>query len=526
MADPVAQHRELERERMLFARGPVVVFRWLPEPGWPVVYVSANVAALFGHSAEDLLSGRVAYARCLHPHDLHRVAEEVAEHTRTGRDAFEQEYRIVRPDGTVRWLHDFTVITRDEQGRVIEYAGYVVDTTARRAAEEAKRELEVQVLHAQKLESLGVLAGGIAHDFNNLLTGILGHAELARIELPADSPAHASLEQVVATARRAAELTAQMLAYSGRSQRAVQSLDLSGRVDEIAAMLRFSISKKARLELELARGLPPIDADAAQIQQLVMNLITNASDALGERSGTILVRTGLAECSRTELAATVGRPDLPPGPYVRLEVSDEGEGMPPEILSRVFEPFFTTKFTGRGLGLAAALGIVRGHRAAIRVRTEVGRGSTFEVFFPPGEGRALAPPPPPARPVAPARQQLILVVDDEDTVRNYARKVLERAGFRTLGAANGRAALEAYAAHGAEIAAVLLDLTMPEMDGRETLVALRRVRPDLPVILSSGYTENEVSEHAAPGPRTRFLHKPYEPRLLAEMVGQVLAVQA
>jgi signal transduction histidine kinase len=376
--------------------------------------------------------------------------------------------------------------------------------------------LEARMLHAQKLESLGVLAGGIAHDFNNLLVGILGNVGLALRELPADTQAEPLLRDVQRAAGRAAELTAQMLAYAGKGRITVEAVNLNAVVAEIAGLLAAVISKKATLRTDFARGLPDVAGDATQIRQVVMNLITNASDALGERSGTITVRTWTTMADRALLATGYVDEQLPEGRYVCLSVADDGVGMDAETRARIFDPFFTTKFAGRGLGLAAVLGILRGHRGAIRLESERGRGACFTVLLPCAEGaRAeVAAADSGIRPRA-VDGSMVLIADDEPAVRLVASRVLERAGYRVCVASDGRAAVEVFKANAAEISAVLIDMTMPQLRGDEVIVELRRLRPDVRVVLSSGFIELDGArtlEHV------RFLPKPWTPEALLAAV--------
>ncbi len=384
--------------------------------------------------------------------------------------------------------------------------------------------LEAQVQHAQKLESLGVLAGGIAHDFNNLLLGVLGHAGLARMELADDSPIQARLAQIELTAQRAAELTNQMLAYSGKGRFVIQPVDLSHLVDEMAHLLHSVISKKAELRFDFADALPAVNGDVSQVRQIVMNLITNASDALGEQNGSITIRTGLIGVDPQYLADTYVNESLPEGPYVFVEVSDTGCGMDAATRARIFDPFFTTKFTGRGLGLAAVLGIVRGHHGAIKVYSEPGMGTTFKVLLPAAVGAAQAVSAP-----APARETwhsggLVLVVDDEEGVRTVAQGVLERCGFNVIEASDGREGVDVFREHAAEIRAVLLDMTMPRMSGVEALREIRRIRRDVPVILSSGYSEADAIDHFRFGGEelAGFIQKPYAAAGLVDKLRQAL----
>src|SRR5918994_553771 len=387
------------------------------------------------------------------------------------------------------------------------------EQVARRAAEAS----EAQSRHVQKLESIGVLAGGIAHDFNNLLHVVLGNADIALSNLNTGSPAREPLEEVVRATLRAADLTRQLLAYSGKGAFVVRHLDLSTEVREMATLLRTSISKQATLAWELVSDLPAISADPTQIRQVVMNLITNASDALGGGGGTITLRTGIADLQELE-QQRFGRPphgEDPPerdnGPLVYLEIGDSGQGMSPDTLSRIFDPFFSTKFSGRGLGLAAVMGIVRSHHGFIRIRTELGRGTAFRVLFPAVGGAAPKFQKPSAERSEWRGSGTILVVEDEEGVREVAERMLQDIGFETIGAEDGRHALDLMAEVGDRVTAVLLDLSMPRMGGAETFRRLREMKPDLPILMMSGYTEQVVApqfSNSGPG-TTGFLQKPF-----------------
>jgi two-component system cell cycle sensor histidine kinase/response regulator CckA len=488
-------------ERAIFARGPVVVFRWRNAPGWPVEYVSPNASEVFGHTAEDFVSGRVPYASLIHEDDAARVAREVTDASSSEASSFvHAPYRIRHREGAISWLHDVTRIVRGADGTPTHFFGYVVDVTSRVAAEEQARELERRLLHAQKLESLGVLAGGIAHDFNNLLTGILGQASLARRVGKVDSITLESLEQIELLARRAAELTRQLLSYSGRGNVLVEPVDLGELVDETVSMLGLAVSRTTTLVVERGSSLPAIDADRAQIQQVVMNLLTNAGEALDGRAGRVTLR----------LRAEAGE--------VLLEVEDTGRGLTEEVRQKLFDPFFTTKGAGRGLGLSAVLGIVRAHGGRIDVRSQPDVGSNFSVTFPASPSRprrrADSLPPAPAQ-----RQGTVLVVDDERAIRRSVRAILEHAGYRVLEAADGQEGLTVFDRHREAIALVLLDLTMPGMSGPETFVAIRE-RSKVPIVLTSGFSarHDAVIERAS-----AFLQKPYTADDLERTLAAVLA---
>jgi PAS domain S-box-containing protein len=372
---------------------------------------------------------------------------------------------------------------------------------------------EAHARHVQKLESIGVLAGGIAHDFNNLLHVVLANADLARLQLPGDSAAREHLDEVIRATQRAAELTQQLLAYSGRGAVELRRLDLSLEVREMATLLRTAISKQAILEWDLASELPPITADPTQVRQVVMNLLTNASDALGDGGGTIALRTGTVDDDEA---------GAEPAPRVFLEVTDTGCGMDSRTLQRIFDPFFSTKFTGRGLGLAAVMGIVESHRGRIRIRTAPNEGTTFRILFPAAAG---APDALPAR-ASGAQWRgrgTVLVVEDEEGVREVVGRMIERLGFEVITAEDGVAAVDVVDRHRGSLAAVLLDLSMPRMGGQETLRHLRERRPDLPVIVMSGYTEQEAATTLLDGTSGAdgFLQKPFLPEDLAGVLRHV-----
>ena len=401
----------------------------------------------------------------------------------------------------------------------------VTDVTERKWAEEKRLQLERQMQQSQKLESLGVLAGGIAHDFNNLLAIILGNASLALDELPAASSARDSLWAIEETSLRAAELCRQMLAYSGKGRFVMENFRLGDLIASMTTLLKASISKKAilNLNLNLTEPLPPLRGDPSQIRQVVMNLVINASEALGDRAGAIALSTGQMECSRDYLSKIYGEEDLSEGSYVWLEVADTGSGMSAEVQQRIFEPFFTTKFTGRGLGLPAVLGIVRGHQGALKVDSEPDGGTTFKVLFPAIEQdkessvRAGV-----ARPADWKGAGTILLVDDETSVRVMGVRMLERLGFQVLTATDGREALEIYRARRHEIDLVLLDLTMSDVDGEEIFQKLRELDPKVRVVISSGYSESEITARFAGQRLNGFLQKPYNMSSLLECLRGVL----
>lgn len=391
-----------------------------------------------------------------------------------------------------------------------------------RVAEQSRRELELRMLQAQKLESLGLLAGGVAHDFNNILTAILGSAELARLELHGH-PAADLLENIITAASRAADLSAQLLAYSGGAPLMSGPICLNAVVEEMLQLTSVSVSKLARVTPRLGHELPPVEGDAGQLRQVVMNLLTNASESLGGKAGDVVIRTGVADVSRSELGEFHLGEHRSAGRYVFLDVEDTGCGMDTTTKQRLFDPFFTTKFTGRGLGLAALLGIVRGHEGAIRVRSLVGNGSQVRVLLPVST-RPLPPIEPVARPTVDRTEEgTALVVDDESAVRTVLTHILKQMGFRVLTAADGRDGVRVFEEHCDEIDIVFLDLTMPEMSGEDAFERILALDADACVVLCSGYSEARAHARFTERRPRAFLEKPFRIVDVTRVVSETLA---
>jgi PAS domain S-box-containing protein len=477
---------------------------YLIRPDGSIHYVNDAASRTLGYSKQELLTMRIPE---IDPDVTDEVWPHLWEDLRT-KGQLILETRHKTKEGR---LIDVEIVAYHFLFKGLEYDfAFARDISERIRAAEERRDLQAQILQAQKLESLGVLAGGIAHDFNNLLAVILGNANIALSELAPTSPTRELCEEIGGAARRAAELCRQMLAYSGKGRFLVEPIDLGVLVREMAQMLEIAISKKATLRHEFAEDLPLIDADATQLRQIIMNLITNASDAIEDANGIIRLKTGSRECDESYLSETYLADDLPTGPYVYVEVSDTGCGMDPETLERMFDPFFTTKFAGRGLGLAALLGIVRGHRGAIKIRTRPGEGTSIRILFPAAEGRS-----------APSEVQrtesdpwqgsgTLLLVDDDEDVRAMAKKMLEHLGFEVLTAENGLRALDVFQHHRGEVRCVLLDLAMPKMDGETCFHELRRLDAHLPIVLCSGYSEQDATHRFADRRPTGFVQKPFE----------------
>ncbi len=432
---------------------------------------------------------------------------------------------VRRPDGSVAWAVFRAVPVLDPStNKATSAVVTFIDITDRRDAETAEAEvarLRTQIAHAQKIESLGLLAGGVAHDFNNLLAAIAGNASLAKIQLASGSEAAQCVDAIETATRRAADLTGQMLTYAGRGSVRIGPVDLTRLVADISELLATIVSKRATLKVEFAEDLPAIEGDVSQVRQVAMNLIMNASDALGEGPGVITVRGRVIEMSRDALAATYVNDNLAEGNYVCLEVEDTGQGMSAETAARVFDPFFSTKTTGRGLGLAATLGIVRAHRGAIELFSEPGRGTRFCVYFP--ISSRLQPASEPPASVEPGlRGETVLVVDDEPAVLQVACSLLREFGYDVIAANSGHDGVAQYQKHAAQIDAVVLDMTMPDLSGGEVLDELRRHDPLVRVVLCSGYTEEDIASRIETAQVSAFLQKPYSAAALVSAIERAL----
>ena len=474
-------------------------------------FISPQAERILGYPVRRWLEEPGFWYEHIHPDDRDEAVRLCVTATNRCED-HTFEYRMIAQDGREVWLKD-VVSVEVTRGVPTTLRGFMMDVTEARLAEQERRALEAQLQHTQKLESLGVLAGGIAHDFNNLLASIMGYASLATLELPRESPAYNMVREIERATERAADLTQQMLAYSGRGRFTLEEMELDALVSEMTNLLRTAISHKVHLKLDL---LPAsIEGDPTQVRQVVMNLITNASEALDTRDGVVSIRTGVCHATPDELRSIYIPTDLAEGDYAFIEVTDNGEGMDEETRERLFEPFFTTKFTGRGLGLAAVLGIVRGHRGTIQVTSAPGQGTTFRVLIPSVHPLARSSDASPRSPSFSGHGS-ILIIDDEPGITRLLMRICERAGFTAITAFDGRAGLEAFERHAGSLQAVLVDLTMPRLDGLEVLRQIRERDEELPVLLMSGFDEQEVSTRCSALGVNGFLKKPFSVGLVLE----------
>lgn len=482
------------------------------------VYFSDGALALTGHPAADFIAGRVQVPDVVHPDDFPVARDAILDGLQNHRP-FELEFRIRLREGGEKWVlcRGHGVYAADGHLRFLE--GLVIDVTSRKQAEAAKLVIERRLLESHKLESLGQLAGGVAHDFNNLLTSIVGHAGLARLDLPDHSPAIAPLRQIELASQHAAELCQQMLAYAGKGRLAMEPVDLNALLTAQLPLVQRSISRSANLRLGLAPDLPRVSADPSQIRQITLNLILNASDAIGDRIGDITVGTAFEPVDRATFAECVAGRELREGRYVILEVRDTGAGMSPATLARIFDPFFTTKFAGRGLGLAGALGIVRSHSAALHVTSTPGQGTVFRLFLPPLPATGA----PESAPATRTSGRTFLIIDDDLPVCEVTAEVLRSFGHDAVTALSGSDGLALFRENPARFDAVLLDVVMPALSGADTLERLRAIKPNVRVLMMSGQGEKEaLRKLAGLGPLV-FATKPFNRAILEQKITQVFA---
>ena len=484
---------------------------------------NASAERLYGYTAQEAIGRNIII---LQPVGREHEETEILRRAARGERVDHFETERVKKDGSIVKVSLTISPIRDRRGVVVGASQIARDISK-------QKEVEEQLRQTQRLESLGVLAGGVAHDFNNLLTGILGNASLAAELLPPDLISLRSiLDDVMRASERAANLTQQLLAYAGKGRFAVVTLDVTALIREISHLVQSTIPKNVQVRLELDENVPCIEGDAAQVQQVVMNLLINAAEAIPEgRAGSVRIAARALRMEEADIRSSLASPIATPlacqepstGEYVMLEVSDNGSGMDEATRARIFDPFFTTKFLGRGLGLAAVLGIIRGHKGVLRVSSVPGQGSTFQVLLPASSKRGVAPV---QRTSAIAgwsdRNKSVLVIDDETTVLRVAKASLESHGFRVIQAESGPRGIELFRQHQEEIAAVLLDLTMPEMDGEEVLRQLRGISPGVKVLLSSGFNEAEAIRRFTVEELAGFIQKPYTAIALANKISDVV----
>jgi len=518
-----AEIRESRRQlESLLGQLPGMAFRYANDGQLTPVYVSRGAAGLTGHTARDFLEKHIALETIIHPDDRRRVRAAVAAAVKKHR-SFEIEYRIISRTGGEKWVLERGQGIHDETGALIFIEGLAIDITQRKDAEAEKLLVERRLLEGQKLESIGVLAGGIAHDFNNLLTGIIGNANLATLSLSPLSPVRQNLKQIEQASHRAAELCQQILAYAGKGRFVVNPVEIGALVTNTLPLLQASISKRAKLHYDLQPDLPAVMADPTQLRQIIMNLVINASEALGEHDGEITLCTELVRPMPDEFNLATLTPPETHLDFVRFEIRDTGCGMSEETLAKIFDPFFTTKFTGRGLGLAAVLGIIRGHQGGLVVRSTVGQGSRFSLYFPVTSLTDIETPATRNPSNSPWKHAAhILIVDDEDRVLKLVASMLIALGLTVQTASDGYEALDLFRVDPSGFDLVLLDMTMPRLSGEETLAQLREIRPSVSVLFMSGYNRREVVDSMPGHASLGFMQKPFTLQILRDHLKTML----
>jgi len=498
------------RFRAIFdeARIGIVIF---DDEGHPVV-ANPVFQRMIGYNEQELKA--MTFTQYTHYTDINRSLEQYNSLLNGEIDHYLLEKRYVRKDGELIWGRLNVSHFPESVGMQDRVLAMIEDITR-------QKNLENKLLQIHKVESLKTMAGGIAHDFNNLLQTILGNANLALMDISPYSPVRESLQHIEKSAQRASKLTMQMLAYTGKSRFNLQLIDISDLVQRIEHFIRTAITKKVSLKLSLQSDLPPIEADTSQIRQIVMSLVTNAYEAIGDKDGVITIATGIKKCDRSCLDQTYISYDLEKGNYVYLDVSDTGCGMDEVMLANIFDPFYSTKFTGRGLGLAATLGIIHAHKGTIRVESEPGKGALFRVFFPASK-KTL-----PKESLLKTQTEqwqgsgTILLVEDQAEVREVTKRMLELIGFDVITASDGLEAVQVFRKH-LDVRLIFLDLTMPHMNGEETLKEIRRIKSDALVLLSSGYGELDVVQQFAGKGLAGFIQKPYRLEIIIDKIRKIL----
>jgi len=488
-------------------------------------YLSPSCLSLTGYTAEEIRSmGSEGILQQIHPDDREKTTLLIRQLARNPRERDwlgTIEVRFLHRDGQSRSFSDHMHVVYDSTGRAVYLRGSTRDITRIARLEESLRILEKKFQDSQKMAGLGLLASGIAHDFNNLMTVVLGNAELALLEFGGSDGG--SLDEIKKTSLRAAELANQMLVYTGKTTLVLDSINLSSVVREMGSLLDVSISKKVKIEYCLDEQVPLIRGDVSQIRQVAMNLITNASEAIGDRSGIIAISIHATRLRAGSLEQTFPPGGLPAGRYVQLEVSDTGDGMNEEVLQKIFDPLFTTKISGRGLGLASVFNAVQRHNGAVEVRSEVGVGTVFRVYFPIDEQSVSTG--------SGSEQAAVsewngygtaLIADDEEAIRSITSALLERFGFRVLTAADGLETVDLYTENAGDITLLLVDLNMPRLNGVEAVLRIRHINPKVPVLFMSGYPREEVMERFSLQPHTGFIRKPFQSSELRDSLRNVM----
>ncbi len=519
VTEQIKAKKALREAHNIINRSPAVVFLWKNAEGWPVKFVSENVEALLGYTAEELISGKVSYAEALHPDDLERVAQEVTEYGNDERKvSFSHEpYRIITKNGETKWLDDMTFIRRNEKGVITHFHGLVLDISKRINAEDEKNTLQTQLLESKKMEAIGTLAGGIAHEFNNILAGLIGYIELLQMETNEDETTEPYFEGMKTSTSRMANLTSQLLAYARGGKYIPKDMSLNQIVEYTLPLIKHEIGLDIDIETNLGKERTSINADLAQMQLVLSALLMNAVEAM-DGKGTIKVTSHEVDIDREFCKHD---PDVKPGRYACLTAEDNGIGMDDDTLNRIFDPFFTTKFQGRGLGMAAVYGIINNHDGFVMIDSEPGKGTTVRIYLPAIE-KEIKEETTSGTGVITGTGTL-LVIEDEEIVMEVTSSILRKLGYHVLEAKTGKEAIDIAESFDGNIDLALLDIKLPDMDGGLLYPIIKKARPDLKVIVCSGYAIDGPAQEILEAGAHDFLQKPYSLEVLSEKLKNTLA---
>lgn len=489
-------------------------------PQGVITFANRRMAEMFAMNVSELIGTR--YSDLLHESEKTAGIENMMQIVNGTINSVELDRHYIRKDGTDFWAHLTGTRFDNNDGSMLDQIIVISDITERRNAEKEKKLLEQQLQQAQKLESLGVLAGGIAHDFNNILTIIIGNSSLAKMYPDASENYISAIEHA---AERGAGLCRQMLAYAGKIPFALSKVSLVSLVDEMVMMLKSTVPKNADIIFDCSNRIPLILGDANQLSQVIMNLIINASEAIGDVQGEIHVSLGTTEIKLDKLEFDHIGKKISPRCYVTLEVCDNGVGMDSETKQRIFEPFYTTKFYGRGLGMSSVIGIIKSHNGALQLQSQKGQGSVFKILLPIQDCGLTDNSPHIQLGSTKAILQncTILLVEDEENVRIITSKILQKQGVKTIEAANGKEALEIYQRNLDRIDLVITDIGMPVMDGYELFEKLKEVSPSLPIVITSGFCVTDVASRIPIDNIAGFVEKPYSPEQMCEVLRDAIA---
>ncbi len=515
------EYNIIPREELLsiIETTPDIIFRL--DPHGKISFIN-NAVKKYRYSPEDLIDQDIF--NLIHPEDRKKATHRINERRTGDRSTQKMEIRLL-VNGDEGNANIFLIDAKglyDQHRRFIGSQGVARDITDRKKNQLAYLKLKDKFHQTQKLESLAILAGGIAHDFNNMLMGILGNTDMALLDLPATSPVLNNIRQIQKITQRAADLTHQMLTYSGKCRFSIQPIDINKIINDIRHLLQVTITNHIVLNCNLDEHIPRFEADISQIRQIIMNLIINSTEAIGKNTGEITISTGKMRCDREYLESPWTDEEPVEGLYVYLEVSDTGCGMKEEEIEKIFDPFFTTKFIGRGLGLSEVHGITRSHNGRIKIDSKPNQGTTFRILFPANSNAVSTREESEIKDHIDVDNETILFVDDEESIRFIGQQMLERAGFNVITAEDGNHAIDLFKTHAKEISCILLDLAMPHMSGEETLRQLRLIQKDVPIIISTGYDEQEVNMRFPGNIISGFIQKPYQYKKLIGKVYKVL----